>query len=155
MAEKAKLGSLMLKEVLLSTGVALLGQACTSPRDNEGPTVIMPELAPVVAGVAVFNELTDIELNLEFVINSRCTRVTPLDHYRFVLARQDPGHSEVILEQYVSARALKIRHPQLVKGTYEVRVIHQDHPDRQTKRKFAIATKNPLIVLDVPCLDEI
>jgi hypothetical protein len=132
-------------------GMIVLVQGCWSPQDK--PTALSPSLAPLAVGVAVYKEAQEIELNLEFVVSSRCTQVTPLNTYRMTLKRWDGAQNEELVDQYVSTRTKLVKHPRLIAGRYEIRVFHQDHPDRMVKKIFSIGEKNPLVLVDVPCMD--
>jgi len=130
----------------------ILAQGCWSQDEEGRTTVLSPELVPLAVGVAVYKEAQQVELNLEFVVSSRCVRVTPLDSYRFSLKKLD-GTPEVLTEQFVSTRTKLIEHPRLAHGRYEIRVFHQDQTQRMVKKTFSIQEKNPLVLVDVPCLD--
>ena len=127
-------------------------QGCWSQDEQGRTTVLQPELVPLAIGVAVYKEAQQVELNLEFVVSRRCLRVTPLDSFRFSLKRLD-GTPEVLIEQFVSTRTKLIEHPRLAHGRYEIRVFHQDQTQRLVKKTFSIQEKNPLVLVDVPCLD--
>lgn len=115
---------------------------------------LSPELAPLAAGVAVFKEMQEMELNLEFVVPTSCTRVTPLDSYRLVLLRLDQGQKIPVVDQFVGSRTRKLRDPDLVQGgRYEAQIFHQDHPELKSKKSFMLNERTPWILLDVPCLD--
>lgn len=131
----------------------LLAQGCWYAQDDQGnATVLGPELVPIAVGVAVYKEAQDVELTLEFMVSSRCARITPLDSYRFSLKKLDDP-PEILLEQFVSTRTRLIQHPQLERGRYEIRVFHQDRVGRTVKKNFSIQEKNPLVLVEVPCLD--
>jgi hypothetical protein len=130
----------------------ILVPGCWSLEEPGRITSLPGELVPIAVGVAVYKEAQQVELNLEFVVSSRCVRVTPLDSYRFSLKRLD-GTPEVLVEQFVSTRTKLIEHPRLVHGRYEIRVFHQDQTQRLVKKTFSIQEKNPLVLVDVPCLD--
>jgi hypothetical protein len=132
--------------------VMILNQGCWTTHEEGKTTVLPTELVPLAIGVAAYKEAQQVELNLEFVVSSRCARVTPLDSYRFSLKRLD-GTPEVLTEQYVSTRTKGIEHPRLEHGRYEIRVFHQDQPQRSVKKIFSIQDKHPLVLVDVPCLD--
>ncbi|MDQ3233404.1 MAG: hypothetical protein M3Q07_16420, partial [Pseudobdellovibrionaceae bacterium] len=60
---------------------------------------------------------------------------------------------ETLVDQYVSTRYKLVKHPRLTTGRYELRVFHQDQPKKLVKKVFSINEKNPLVLVDVPCLD--
>lgn len=145
----------MKKGWLFLLGWTLLVHGCWYTRDDQGQSsLVSPALAPLALGIAVYNEATETELNVEFVVSSRCGRITPLDAYRFVLMREEGGKKELLIDQFIAENVKKVRHPKLGAGQYAARVFHQDHPQKFIQKRFSINEKTPLILMDVPCLDE-
>lgn len=142
----------MKKSALIMGLVLILTQGCWTTPEEGKATVLPTEFVPLALGVAAYKEVQQVELNLEFVVSSRCARVTPLDSYRFSLKRLD-GTPEVLMEQFVATRTKLIEHPRLEQGRYEIRVFHQDQTQRSVKKIFSIQDKHPLVLVDVPCLD--
>jgi hypothetical protein len=143
----------MKRKTWMIGGLLLVVQGCWIARDDQGHTTVLgPELAPIAVGVAVYKEAQDVDLDLEFVVSQRCVRVTPLDSYRFTLKRLD-GTPEFLVDQFVSTTRKQIQHPRLVPGRYEIRVFHQDQTKKMARKVFSIQEKNPMVLVDVPCLD--
>lgn len=143
----------MKRKAWILGGLLLVAQACYYSRDDQGHTTVLgPELVPIAVGVAVYKEAQDVDLDLEFIVSQRCARLTPLDSYRFTLKKLD-GTPELLVDQFVSTRRKQIQHPRLERGRYEIRVFHQDQMKKMVKKVFSIQEKNPLVLVDVPCLD--
>lgn len=133
---------------LLLLGICLFG--CTV---GEKIVVVDPVLAPVAAGYALYHELKDVELTVEFTINNSCVRITPLDNYRFQLISSGGKPGEALIDHVLTGKTMKLRQAHLRKGHYEAKIYHQDRPDRMSRKTFLISSPRPLIVMEVPCLD--